>query len=72
MKFFTSAAIGAVSAVALMGAASIANAADLTEQEKALIEAAKAEGEVTIINPIFAERTAKRMGEAFIKRYGLG
>ena len=72
MKFLTSAAIGAVSAVALMGAATIANAAELSAQEKALIAGAKAEGEVTLINPIFAERTAKRMGAAFKARYGLG
>ncbi len=29
-------------------------------------------GEVTIIHPIFSDRTAQRMGEAFKKRYGLG
>jgi ABC-type Fe3+ transport system substrate-binding protein len=72
MKFLTSAAVGAVSAVALLGAATLANAAELTAQEKALIAGAKAEGAVTLINPIFAERTAKRMGAAFKKRYGLG
>ena len=49
-----------------------ATAADLTPQEKALIPLAKQEGAVTIINPLFSDRTAKRMGEAFIKRYGLG
>lgn len=72
MKFLTSAAIGAVSAVALLSAATLANAAELTAQEKALIAGAKKEGAVTLINPIFAERTAKRMGAAFKKRYGLG
>ena len=48
------------------------NAAELTPQEKKLIAATKQEGAVTIINPLFSDRTAKRMGEAFIKRYGLG
>ncbi len=72
MKFFTSATIGAVSAVALMGAATVANAAELNAQEKALIEGAKAEGEVTIINPLFSDRTGTRMAAAFKERYGLG
>ncbi len=72
MKLLTSAAIGAVSAVALLGAASMANAADLNAQEKALIAGAKAEGAVTIINPLFSDRTSQRMGAAFRKRYGLG
>ena len=72
MKFLTSAAIGALSAVALMGAATLANASELTPQEKALIEGAKAEGEVVIINPIFQERTAENLAAAFKKRYGLG
>jgi len=72
MKFLTSAAIGAMSAVAFLGAASFAQAADLTEQEKALIEGAKAEGEVTIIHPLFSDRTATLMAEAFKARYGLG
>ena len=49
-----------------------ASAADLTPQEKALIPLAKQEGAVTIINPLFSDRTARLMGEAFIKRYGLG
>lgn len=72
MKLLTNAAIGVVSAVALLSAATLANAAELTAQEKALIAGAKKEGAVTLINPIFAERTAKRMGAAFKKRYGLG
>ncbi len=72
MKLLTSAAVGAVSAVALLGAATLANAAELNAQEKALIEAAKAEGEVTIINPLFSDRTSQRMAAAFKERYGLG
>ena len=73
MKLFTSAFVGAVSAVALAAVSTTAFAMDdITPQEKKLIEAAKKEGSVTLINPIFAERTAKRLGEAFVKRYGLG
>ena len=71
MKFLTSAAVGALSAVALLGATSFAQADDLNAQEKALIAGAKAEGGVTIIHPLFSDRTATRMAEAFKKRYGL-
>ena len=59
-------------ALALMTATAFAQMADLTPQEKKLIEAAKKEGAVTIINPLFSDRTGQRMGEAFKKRYGLG
>ncbi len=72
MKLLTSAAVGAVSAVALLGAATLANAAELNAQEKALIAAAKAEGAVIIINPLFSDRTSQRMSAAFKKRYSLG
>lgn len=73
MKLFSSAVLGAVSVTALVAASSLAFAAgDITPQEKKLIGAAKEEGSVTIINPIFAERTAKRMAAAFVKRYDLG
>ena len=72
MKLLSRAAIGAVSAAALLGAATLVHAAELNAQEKALIEAAKAEGEVTIINPLFSDRTGQRMAAAFIERYGLG
>jgi iron(III) transport system substrate-binding protein len=64
------ASVGAA-AIALMGMASIADA-DLSPQEKKLVRAAKKEGAVSIINPLFSNRTAKRMGPAFAKRYGLG
>jgi len=47
-------------------------AADLTPQEQKLVAAAKKEGAVTIINPLFSDQTAQRMAEAFKKRYGLG
>jgi iron(III) transport system substrate-binding protein len=64
---------GAVSAVAMFsfGSAAIA-AGHLTPQEQALIPGAKAEGSVTIIHPLFSDRTSQLMGEAFKKRYGLG
>ncbi len=52
--------------------ASAAVSADVTPQEKKLIRAAKKEGGVVIINPLFADRTAKRMKASFVKRYDLG
>jgi iron(III) transport system substrate-binding protein len=64
--------VSVVSAVALFAAATFASAADLTPQEQKLIPLAKKEGAVTIINPLFSDRTATRMAEAFKKRYGLG
>ncbi len=59
-------------AFASFGMASAAIGAGLAPQEKKLIRAAKKEGAVVIINPLFSDRTAKRMGPAFAKRYGLG
>jgi len=74
MKLFSSTVLGAVSAIALVAGSSAAFAAmdDLTPQEKKLIEGAKAEGSVTIINPIFQERTADLLAAGMKKRYGLG
>jgi iron(III) transport system substrate-binding protein len=64
---------GAVSAIALLAAGSVAQAGGhLNAQEKALIAGAKAEGAVVLINPLFSDRTSRRMGAAFKKRYGLG
>ena len=60
------------SAIAILAMATSVSAADLTPHEKELAAAAKKEGAVTIINPIFSDRTAQRMGAAFIKRYNLG
>ena len=57
---------------AILAAAPSANAANLTPHEKELAAKAKKEGAVTIINPIFSDRTAQRLGAAFIKRYDLG
>jgi len=59
-----------LAAATLIAAAAYAD--DLTPQEKALVAAAKKEGSVTILNPLFSDRTGQRLGEAFIKRYGLG
>jgi len=63
---------GAASVVALLAATSLGQAQALNPQEEALVAGAKKEGAVTIINPLFSDRTAQRMGAAFIKRYGLG
>ena len=72
MKLTKSAAILAASTVALFGATITANAGGhLTAQEAALVSAAAKEGKVTVINPLFADRTARRLGEAFKKHYGL-
>lgn len=46
--------------------------AQLTPQEEQLVPGAKKEGAVTLINPLFSDETAARLGAAFIKRYGLG
>ena len=64
------AAAAPFAAAALLATAAFA--AELTPQEKALIEGAKKEGAVTLLNPIFSDRTGERLGEAFKKRYGLG
>ncbi len=72
MKSVSTIITGAVSAAAVLAAATLGHAATLTSQEQALIAAAKKEGAVTIINPLFSDRTSQRMGPAFIKRYGLG
>ncbi len=60
--------------VSLFGAAPLASiaAAEITPQEKKLIRAAKKEGAVILLNPLFSDGTAKQMGPAFAKRYGLG
>jgi len=57
---------------AMIAATASAYAADFTPQEKALIEAAKKEGSVTVLNPQFSDWTGQHLGEGFVKRYGLG
>lgn len=71
MRKATAFIIGAASAVAL-AAATLAQAAELNAQEKALVDKAKAEGAVTLLHPLFSDRTTQLMGEAFVKRYDLG
>ena len=61
-----------VAAIAMLITASGAGAASLTPQEEKLVEAAKKEGAVTVLNPIFSDRTGERLGAAFVKHYGLG
>jgi iron(III) transport system substrate-binding protein len=64
------ATVASVATLALTWAGN-AQAAELTPQEKKLIEGAKKEGAVTILHPILSDRTGQRMAEAFKKRYGL-
>jgi iron(III) transport system substrate-binding protein len=61
-----------VAAAAVIAATTLAHAANLTPQEQKLVEGAKKEGAVTVINPLFSDITGQRLGEGFIKRYGLG
>ena len=61
-----------IAAAVMIAATASAYAADLTAQEKALIEGAKKEGSVTILNPIFSDRTGQNLAAGFKKRYGLG
>jgi iron(III) transport system substrate-binding protein len=63
--------VGAIASLGLIWA-SASWAADLTPQEKQLVEAAKKEGSVTLLNALFSDRTAQRLGDGFIKRYNLG
>jgi iron(III) transport system substrate-binding protein len=68
----TVAVAASCSIAVIVSAASLAQAADLTPQEKALVEGAKKEGAVTVLNAIFSDRTGERLGKAFAKRYDLG
>ncbi len=69
---FATKLLGAGSALAVISIGAMASAQSLTPQEQKLIAGAKAEGSVTLINPLFSDRTGQRMGAAFKKRYGLG
>jgi iron(III) transport system substrate-binding protein len=64
--------IAAAAAIAWLTTASDGVTASLTPQEQKLVEGAKKEGAVTVLNPIFSDRTGERLGEAFVKRYDLG
>jgi iron(III) transport system substrate-binding protein len=59
-------------ACTVVGMATPGQTADLTPQEQALVDAARQEGSVTLINPLFSDRTGQLLGEAFVKRYDLG
>ncbi len=61
-----------LAALALAMTADRAGAQELNATEKKLMAAAKAEGEVTILNPLFADETGRNLGDAFKKRYDLG
>ena len=63
--------IAAVAALAVFASGALVSEA-MMKNQKELVRAAKKEGAVTIINPLFSDRTAKRMGPAFRKHYGLG
>jgi iron(III) transport system substrate-binding protein len=67
----SSAGLSALALAALLALSHTATAA-LTAQEQKLVPLAKAEGEVTIINPLFSDETAQRLGDAFVKYYNLG
>ncbi|CAN0506165.1 unnamed protein product, partial [Discosporangium mesarthrocarpum] len=71
MKLVASTVASAFTAAALVAAAgpSLAAMDDITPQEKALIEPAKTEGAVTLINALFQERTADRLASGFKQRY---
>jgi ABC-type Fe3+ transport system substrate-binding protein len=61
-----------VCAATLATATTLAHAANLTPQEQKLAAAAKKEGAVVLLNPIFSDRTGERLAQAFIKHYDLG
>ena len=71
MKFRIHYFVAAVLAVAVFASGALVSEA-MMKNQKDLVRAAKKEGAVTIINPLFSDRTAKRMGPAFAKHYGLG
>jgi ABC-type Fe3+ transport system substrate-binding protein len=60
-----------LAAGALFLAATPLAAQGLNATETRLLPAAKSEGQVTILNPLFADETAKVLSDAFRKRYGL-
>ena len=59
-------------AIMLLAATATAHAANLTPQEQKLVDAARKEGAVTVLNPQFSDDTGRLLGEGFIKRYNLG
>jgi iron(III) transport system substrate-binding protein len=67
-----SVALAAVLAIALLAVAGPVRPESLTPQEEKLVAAARKEGAVIFLNPLFSDETAARLGPAFIKRYNLG
>ncbi|MBM3527413.1 MAG: ABC transporter substrate-binding protein [Alphaproteobacteria bacterium] len=65
-------AVVAAPFVALIVSAGIGLSAELSPQEKKLVEGAKKEGAVTLLNPIFSDRTGELLGKAFVQHYNLG
>ena len=65
-------AVGASAALAFTATATMVHASGhITPQEQKLIEGAKKEGSVTLINPLLSDRTSQRLDAAFKKHYGL-
>jgi iron(III) transport system substrate-binding protein len=62
----------ATTAIILLAAAGTASAADFTPQEQKLIEAAKKEGSVNVLNPQFSDHTGQMLAAGFTKHYNLG
>ena len=61
-----------LTAATLLVATASVYADELTPQEKALVDGARKEGAVTVLNPQFSDSTGQLLGEGFIKRYNLG
>jgi iron(III) transport system substrate-binding protein len=57
---------------ALLVTTNAGQTANLTPQEEKLVAAAKAEGAVIVLNPIFSDETGQLLGEGFSNRYNLG
>jgi iron(III) transport system substrate-binding protein len=72
MKTVKGLVVAATSAAALFAATTFAHASEITPQEQALVEAAKEEGSVTFLHPIFADSTSQALAKGFVERYGLG
>lgn len=64
------ATVAAATLVAIAPTAGFAQ--ELNATEKRLVAAAKAEGEVTVLNALFADETGRALQEAFVKKYDLG
>lgn len=72
MHLKTGCVVGSATIAAFLGMTALGHTAELTPQEEALIPAAKEEGSVTLIHPLFSDRTSQLLAEAFVERYDLG